>query len=98
MLNKDNKALRKSFCPSEMETVNLRLLSQDPTQLDVAIWEMDLSGGLSQADTLTLISLQFSLLDTFSDYTPVSLLLPLPVCKSFTVISFASLRTHLFIP
>lgn len=36
MLNKDTKALRKSFYPSEMETVNFRLLSQDPTQLDVA--------------------------------------------------------------
>lgn len=57
--------------------MNWRLLSQDPTQLDVAVWEMDLSGGLSQADTLTLISLQFSLLDA-----PVSLLLPLPICKS----------------
>lgn len=61
--------------------MNLRLLLEDTTQLDIAVWEMDLSGGLSQADTLTLISLQFSLLDIFSDYIPVSLLLPLLTCE-----------------
>lgn len=61
--------------------MNLRLLLEDTTQLDITIWEMDLSGGLSQADTLTLISLQFSLLDIFSDYIPVSLVLPLLTCE-----------------
>lgn len=61
--------------------MNLRLLLEDTTQLDIAVWEMDLSGGLSQADTLTLISLQFSLLDIFSDYIPVSLVLPLLTCE-----------------
>lgn len=64
-----------------MDIVNLRLLLQDTTQLDIAIWEMDLSGRLSQADTITLISLQFSLLDTFSDYISVSLLLRLLTCE-----------------
>lgn len=61
--------------------MNLRLLLEDTTQLDIAVWEMDLSGGLSQADTLTLISLQFSHLDIFSDYIPVSLVLPLLTCE-----------------
>lgn len=64
-----------------MEIVNLRLLLEDTTQLDIAVWEMDLSGGLSQVDTLTLINLQFSLLDIFSDYIPVSLVLPLLTCE-----------------
>lgn len=50
-----------------MEIMNLRLLLQDSIQLDVAILAVVLSGGPSQAATITVISLQFSLFGASSD-------------------------------